>query len=155
MIEEYLLLDSSTKPVSNNFVSNLNHGLLCLTQPIRSFENKIIILQYNSDLLSCQLSQFLQIEGKTTYIILPLPLYFLHLISYSQSRGRVGGGERLCKSNLFSLTKVKDPCETCKIHTLPQYPFNKTFRNPWHGCGAYAKSHTVLSFISIGFLHLG
>jgi hypothetical protein len=70
MVEEYSLLDGSTKPVSNNFVSNLNQGPFCLTQPIRSFENNIIILQYNSDLLFCQLSQFLQIESKTTYIIL-------------------------------------------------------------------------------------
>ncbi len=45
-------------------------SLLHLTELIRSFENKIIMLQYNLDLLSLQLSQFLQTKGKTTYIIL-------------------------------------------------------------------------------------
>jgi hypothetical protein len=68
---------------------------------------------------------------------------------------RVNGWERLCKLDLLSPTKAKDPCETCKIHNLSQYLFMKTYKNPSHNCGACVKSHSSSLLISIGLFHLG
>jgi len=71
MAEAQSSFDNSTKHASNNFVClSLNQGPFHLTQLIRSFKNKIIIFQYNSNLLSSELSQFLSIESKTSNMIL-------------------------------------------------------------------------------------
>jgi len=76
-------------------------------------------------------------------------------VGATKVKGCMGGRERLCKSDLFNPTKVKDPCEISKIHNMSQYSSMSTVGNPSHGYGACAKSHNALLFINIGLLHLG